>query len=142
MSNKPRVGLGVIIRDQDGKILIMKRLGSHAPVYSIPGGSLERGETFEQGAIREMDEELGITIKKPKVIAVTNNLETYQAEGLHFISIILLAQSFTGEPAIMEPDKCEELLWVDPTQLPQPHFDASRLGVECYLNDIVYAGIK
>ena len=136
----PRVGLGIIIEDGKGKILIAKRTTKHAPKYSIPGGKLERGETFEQGAIREVQEEHGITIINPKVIAVTNNLETYAEEGVHFISIILLAKSFEGKPEIMEPHKCSEILWVDPRKLPQPHFDASRLGVECYLKDSFYQG--
>jgi ADP-ribose pyrophosphatase YjhB (NUDIX family) len=39
----PRVGLGVIIVNNDGKILIGKRTGSHAPYYSIPGGKMVMG---------------------------------------------------------------------------------------------------
>jgi 8-oxo-dGTP diphosphatase len=135
---KPRIGIGVIIQNPDGKILVAKRKGSHAPYYSIPGGHLETGETFEECAIREVKEEHGITIKLPKVIAVANNLETYRNEGLHYISIILLAGSFSGKPMINEPDKCEEILWVDPTDLPQPHFDASSLGVKCFLENKFY----
>lgn len=53
----PRVGLGIIIVNKEGKILIGKRIGGHAPRYSILVGKLELGETFEQGAIREIKEE-------------------------------------------------------------------------------------
>ena len=139
---KPQVGLGVIIENAEGKILLGKRQGSHAAYWSIPGGKLELGETFEAGAKREVLEEHDITIESPKVIAVTNNLETYQAEGIHFISVILVAKAFTGETKIMEPDKCAELMWADPRQLPMPHFDASRLGIECYLQDLPYVCIS
>lgn len=139
---KPKVGIGIIIVNSKGEILIGKRIGSHAQRYSIPGGSLELGETFEAAAIREAKEEIGITLKNPKVIAVTNNLETYRQEGVHFISVILLAESFDGEPKILEPEKCAELLWCDPHSLPEPHFDASRLAVECYLDGAVYKGIS
>jgi len=139
---KPGVGLGVIIVNSEGKVLIQKRTGSHAQKYSIPGGGLEMGETFEAGAIREIQEEVGIEIKNPKVIAVSNNLETYREEGVHYISVFLLAGSFEGEPQIMEPEKCAELLWCDPHDLPQPHFDASRLGIQCYLDGTFFAGIS
>ncbi len=91
-SEKPRVGLGIIIENGKGQILVMKREGKHAPYWSIPGGKLELGETFEDGAARELKEELDIDIKDPQVIAVTNNLKTYEAEGLHFISVILTAR--------------------------------------------------
>lgn len=141
MTERPRVGLGVIIENEQGQILIGKRAGSHAAKYSIPGGGLEIGETFEEGAIREVQEEHSIRIHNPKVIAVTNNLETYWEEGIHFISVILVAEAFDGIPTIKEPEKCESIEWVDPETLPQPHFDASRLAIECYIKGEVYAGI-
>jgi 8-oxo-dGTP diphosphatase len=137
-SEKPRVGLGIIIENDEGQILVMKREGKHAPYWSIPGGKLELGETFEDGAARELKEELDIDVKDLRVIAVTNNLKTYEAEGVHFISIILLAKTYEGEPKIMEHNRCAEIQWVDPHGLPQPHFDASELGVACYLQDVPY----
>lgn len=137
-NQKPKVGLGIIIVNKQNKILVGKRKNSHAPFYSIPGGKLELGETFEDGAIREILEETNLQIKNPKVIAVTNNLETYKHEGVHYISIALLVSDYTGELKIMEPNKCEEWLWVDPTNLPQPHFDASTMAVHCYLKNKFY----
>lgn len=138
----PTVGLGIILVNDDGKILIGKRTGSHAKKYSIPGGHLETGETFEAGAIREIKEETNLDIRDPKVIAVTNNLETYRNEGKHYVSVVLLARKFSGALKNMEPDKCEEWLWVDPKGLPEPHFDASSLAVKCFLTGSVYEGIK
>jgi 8-oxo-dGTP diphosphatase len=140
-SESPKVGIGIIIPNNQGKILIEKRIGSHAPKYSIPGGHLEPGETFEQAAIREAKEENDLTLKSPAVIAVTNNLETFRSEGLHYISVIVLASTFEGEPKIMEPKKCADLFWCDPKDVPEPHFDASRLAIQCYLNGTVYEGI-
>lgn len=136
--NMPRVGLGVIIVNPDGRVLVGKRKNSHAPYYSIPGGQLEPGETFEASAIREVKEETNLDIQDPKVIAVTNNLETYRQEGVHYISIILLVKNFSGELKIMEPEKCAEWLWVDPKNLPLPHFDASRMAIDCYLEKKFY----
>jgi len=135
----PLVGLGVIILSSEGKILIGKRKGSHSPYYSIPGGKLEAGETFEDGAIREVKEETGLEIRDPKVIAVTNNLKTYHEEGLHFISIALLVTDYSGQPEVMEPLKCEGWIWAVPEHLPSPHFEASRMAVECYLQRKFYA---
>ena len=138
-SKIPKVGIGIIIVNSNGEILIMKRAGSHAAKYSIPGGNLEHGETFEAAAIRELKEETDLTIREPEVMAVTNNLETYHEDGVHYISVILLAKQFVGIPRIMEPDKCAELFWCDPQNVPQPHFDASRLAIECYLKNKFYS---
>lgn len=143
MSNKyPRVGIAAVIANNQGQILVHKRIGKHAPKYSIPGGSLELGETFEAGAIREIQEECGITLINPKVIAITNNLETFLEEGVHYISVILFANQYKGIPKITEPDKHANLNWVDPKNLPMPHFDASRLAVECYLKGKFYVGMS
>lgn len=137
-TTRPAIGIGVIIENSDGKILIGKRIGKFAPKYSITGGWFETGETFEQTAIREVKEETNLTIKNPKVIAVTNNMETYNETGKHTISIILYTKQFRGKLKVMEPEKCESWQWVDPTNLPEPHFDASRFGVQCYLEKKFY----
>lgn len=132
-----RVGLGVIIENENGHILIGKRTGSHAPYYSIPGGLLDIGESFVAGAIREVQEETDLTISNPEVITITNNLKTYQQEGKHHISIILWSNSFSGELIIKEPTKCESWLWANPQDLPRPHFEASEAGVACWLQNTV-----
>lgn len=136
--SKPGVGLGVVIVNNNGEILVGKRKNSHAPYYSIPGGKLDLGESFEEGIIREVKEETNLDIREPEVIAVTNNLGTYKEDGVHFISIILLVKSFSGEPRVMEPEKCDEWLWVNPKKIPLPHFDASQMAIDCYLNKIFY----
>ncbi len=138
MEDKVIVGLGVVVINQKGQVLIGKRKG-FAAKYSIPGGHLDAGETFEVGAVREVKEETGMNIKDPKVIAVTNNLETFRETGKHYVSVILLAKTFSDEPRVMEPEKCETWLWCDPAQLPEPHFDASSLAVKCYREGKLYA---
>lgn len=50
----------VIIKDSDNKILICKRNG----VMHFVGGKVEKGETEEQAALREIKEETGIDINK------------------------------------------------------------------------------
>lgn len=127
------VGVGVIIENSEGFILVGRRMGGHAPFFSILGGHLEAGETFAGAACRETLEEAGIVIASPRVVALTNNLETFAAEGLHYVSVILHTSVFEGEPRLMEPDRCEGWRWVDPSDLPEPHFEPSRIGVKCWL---------
>lgn len=137
-SESVKVGFGVIIVNSAGEILIGKRTGSHAQKYSIPGGKVEMGETFEDAAIREIKEETDLNIVNPQVVAVTNNLETFRAEGIHYISIILLVKQFGGREKVMEPNKCEAWSWCDPKNLPEPHFDASKRGIDCWLGGVFY----
>ncbi|CQH36155.1 ADP-ribose pyrophosphatase [Yersinia frederiksenii] len=85
------VGVGVIIVNQQGDILLGKRCSQHAPYWSIPGGHMEVGESFEQAAIREVFEETGLDINNIKVIALCNNIATWREEGKHTVSVCLLA---------------------------------------------------
>ena len=135
---RPNVGIGIIIQNANGEILVGKRKGSHSPFYSIPGGHLEMGETFEEGIKKEVLEETSLIIENPVVIAITNNLRTYQSTGIHHISVNMFTDQFKGIPKAMEPDKCEKWFWVKPDNLPQPHFDASEFAVECFLKKQFY----
>lgn len=133
----PRVGVGVILENRAGRVLLGKRKGSHAPYWSIPGGHLEPGETFEAAAIREIEEETGLRIDAPRVVAITNNLETWRECGLHYVSVILYART-DGAPRLQEPDKCEGWHWCDPKALPTPLFDACRQGIAAWLDGVCY----
>ena len=135
-----KVGVGVIIKNSNGKILAGKRKTSYAPYYSIPGGHLEEGESFEECGIREIYEETGLVILPDDitVIALTNDLETFSESGKHYISVILYTENFAGEPELKEPDKCEGWIWADPEKLPEPHFEASSKGISCMLEGRFY----
>lgn len=135
---RPKVGIGVIIENSEREILIGKRIGSHSPFFSIPGGHLELGETFEEAAIKEVLEETGLKIFNPEVICVTNNLRTYLGEKKHYISVNLYTNQFEGEIEVKEKGKCECWNWFQPKNIPKPHFDASEFAIECFLKGKFY----
>ncbi len=135
---RPNVGLGIIILNEKGEILIGKRKGSISPYFSIPGGHLEMGESFEEGIKKEVLEETGMTIINPKVLSITNNLRTYKESGIHHVSVNMFTDKYIGTPQVMEPEKCEGWFWVKPENLPQPHFDASEFAIKCFLENQFY----
>lgn len=117
---RPKVGVGVIIR-KEGEVLLLRRQGSHgAGTWSFPGGHLEFGETVEACAVRETMEEVGITIKNLRHGPWTND-NTFM-EGKHYVTIYILAEIASGEPRLMEPDKATELGWFSWDALPKPLF--------------------
>lgn len=60
--------VAAIIVRPDGRILVTKRpaTGSAANKWEFPGGKVEIGESPQQALIREIHEELGITISNPR----------------------------------------------------------------------------
>lgn len=106
---------------RNGKFLMGYRKGSHGSgSWSIPGGHMEYGESFEQTAKREVMEETGISITNVRFCAVTNDV--FEDEGRHYVSVWMLSDSLEGEPLITEPDKFVDQEWIDIDRLPEPLF--------------------
>lgn len=127
--NRPKVGIGVMVI-KDGKVLLGKRKGSHGEgEYAWPGGHMEYMESFEECAKREVTEETGIEIGNIKFLRLLN-LKTYAPK--HYVDIGLMAQWISGEPKIMEPDKCEGWGWYDMNNLPKPLFGTIESYIEAY----------
>lgn len=127
--NRPKVGIGVMVI-KNGKVLLGKRKGSHGQgEYAWPGGHMEYMESFEECAKREVMEEAGIEIGNIKFLRLLN-LKTYAPK--HYVDIGLMAQWTSGEPKIMEPEKCEGWGWYDMDNLPQPLFGTIESYIEAY----------
>lgn len=117
---KVRIGIGVFIF-RKGKFLMGQRKNAHGDgTWSVPGGHLEYGETFEQTAVREAKEETNIDIKNVRFGAVTNDF--FERENKHYVTIWMLSDYASGEGKIVEPDKFVGMDWFDFDNLPSPLF--------------------
>lgn len=56
---------------KDGQIALMRRIKAGRLYYVFPGGKQEEGETVEQAAAREVEEELGLRVSVGRLIAQT-----------------------------------------------------------------------
>ena len=135
----PRVGVGVIILNDNGQILLGKRKGSHgAGEWALAGGAVEFGESIFETARRETKEETGLDIEQFTLVAVADELKYIASDDKHFVSIGFLAHYNGGEPLTMEPDKTEEWKWFDFDHLPDPIFEGSKLVIRNYKDKKIY----
>jgi len=119
-TNRPKVGVGVIIR-KDNKVLLGKRKNSHGDgTWSFPGGHLEFGETPEECAKRETLEETGLVLNEFIKGDYTNDI--FVKEDKHYITLFMITDLKEGEPEIKEPEKCEEWQWFEWSKLPENLF--------------------
>jgi ADP-ribose pyrophosphatase YjhB (NUDIX family) len=56
------VGAGALIRDPEGRVLLIHQTYQRPPLWLPPGGWVDRGETLREAASREVREELGVEI--------------------------------------------------------------------------------
>lgn len=121
IQSRPKVGVACFVW-KDGKFLMGKRRGAHADgTWSIPGGHLELGESWEEAAAREVLEETGMKIKNIRFVAATNDIMS--GEQKHYVSIWMEADWESGKPIITEPDKLIEHSWKTFKTLPTPLFE-------------------
>ncbi len=117
------VGVGAVIHDGQGHILLMKRSASldrsrsTIGMWSNPGGEVDFGETVEQAAVREAGEELGVEIALERVIGHSDQI--LPQSGLHWHLVAFLAHIEQGQPRICEPGKFDDLRWFPVDGLPE-----------------------
>ena len=140
-----RGGCGVIVLNSENKILLGLRNSDEAladselheeGTWTMPGGNIEYGETFEEAGAREAMEEAGIKVDNLEVICV----QTDKNEYAHYISVGMLAHIIEGEPKVMEPDVILKWEWFDINNLPKNIFSPSKKTIDCYLSHKFYIG--
>ncbi len=111
------VGVGAFIINNNQEVLLLKRLKSPEKCsWTIPGGSVEFGETIEEAVIREVREEVGVEINLFKLLGVTNYIDNN--EKYHWVAPIFLAEITKGIPRNIEPNIHEEMDWFLIKKLP------------------------
>ena len=109
MSELPNAASVAIVRE--GKVLLIKR--AYAPyqhLWTLPGGRLEPGESIEQCAIREVLEELNLTIRNPRPVTE----QSLGREGTYRLAIFV-TRDFSG--VLRASDEIEDHKWIDPSAL-------------------------
>lgn len=107
-----------------GKILLIRRFntGYQDGKYSLPAGHVDGGEPAEQAAVREALEEIGVSIK-PEDLRFAHlmhrNVDSDDRYKLERVDIFFEAHNWDNEIANCEPEKCDELRWVSPSELPE-----------------------
>ena len=119
----PLFVVAVALVDADGRVLVQQRPPGKAMagLWEFPGGKMEPGERPEETLIRELHEELGITVKEPCLAPLTFASHAY--EDFHLLMPLYVCRRWQGHPAGLEG---QELAWVRPLKLrdyPMPPAD-------------------
>lgn len=109
--------------DQNGRILVQKRPEGKpmAGLWEFPGGKVESGETPEAALIRELNEELGISVENPHIQPVAFASEALGEQ--HLVLLLYICREWSGH--VRSPDSLD-LQWLSVAaiqQLPMPPAD-------------------
>jgi ADP-ribose pyrophosphatase YjhB (NUDIX family) len=123
---------------QDGQVLLLRRFntGYEDGQYSVVAGHVEMGETVTQAAVREANEEAGVTLTAGdlQVVHVMNR----KAENER-IDFFVRVKKWQGEIVNNEPEKCDDLAWFPLNDLPLNIIPYVKHGLESTQKGIYYS---
>jgi 8-oxo-dGTP diphosphatase len=116
--------VAVALVDADGRVLVAQRPQGKAlaGLWEFPGGKVEAGERPEQALIRELDEELGITVEEACLAPLTFASHAYA--GMHLLMPLYICRRWSG---FVQAREGQALRWLWPKELrdlPMPPADA------------------
>lgn len=112
-----------VVMEHDGKILVVKNiLGSGK--WHLPGGGCHKDESFEQGASRELKEEVGVRVPTSRLEVLSP--EAFRSKRGFDYQLFLLRMSKSTE---LKLDRLEilEASWLDPNDLNDSNAGESTL---------------
>lgn len=109
--------------DADGRVLIAQRPEGKqlAGLWEFPGGKVEAGERPEETLIRELAEELGISVKEPCLAPLS--FASHRYDDFHLLMPLYVCRRWEGAPRAVEH---QAIRWVAPNRLrefPMPPAD-------------------
>lgn len=114
----PILAASIAVFRDDGRVLLaMRGRPPMKGVWTLPGGRVEPGETLAQAALRELEEEVGVTAD---LIGFNTHVEHIRrndagAVARHFVIASFIGRWRSGEPRT--GPEADAVMWADPFDL-------------------------
>ena len=120
--------------DVDGRVLLAERPAgkSMAGLWEFPGGKVEAGERPEDTLIRELKEELGITVSEPCLAPLTFASHSYP--DFHLLMPLYVCRRWEG---IVTAKEGQRLAWVRPNRLKDYAMPPADLPLVAHLTTLL-----
>jgi ADP-ribose pyrophosphatase YjhB (NUDIX family) len=106
------LGVRVVASDGVGKVLLVRH--TYLPGWWLPGGGVDRGETTDQAAVRELREETGlIATAPPRLISIHSNERFFRGDHV----LVYRVDAFDAGPSDSRGE-IDATGWFDPLDLP------------------------
>ncbi len=133
--NRLAPAASAVIADDDGRILLAKRTDNG--LWTIPGGTMNPGETIAETAVREVKEETGIDVEAVSLVGIYTNprhvVEYSDGEVRQQFSVCFACRRIGGELATS--DETSDVRYFSPIDLGDIEIHPSiRLRIQHYLD--------
>lgn len=127
----------IVIRD-DAVLLIRLSAGEFTGRWNLPGGHVRPGEDVVSAAVREVNEEIGLTVRPEHLTfsSVTQHRPPTRSEKVTFTFTV---REFDGEPVNAEPDKVDACRWTPLDDLPAVMMPQAEASLRLFLGGQPFA---
>ncbi len=114
MSGAVLLVVAAALFDSEGRVLLAQRPEGKqmAGLWEFPGGKLEPGETPEAALVRELEEELSITVNESSLEPLTFASFAYPA--FHLVMPLYGCKKWSGS---IQPREGQAVAWVETSRL-------------------------
>lgn len=107
--------------------------------YGVPAGHVEANEPLAQAMCRELQEEIGITLKPEAIMPVHFMYRTEEKNNIRFDTFWSPVSPLLSEPMNTEPDKCDDLDYFDLNNLPEKTIPYLKFVFEKLATNQIYS---
>ena len=115
----PKLMVDIVIPMEEGMVLVRRSNDPFEGQWALPGGFVEVGETVEQAAVRETEEETGLKVEITRLVGVYSEPER-DPRG-HNVSVAFLARTLSGQMQAASDASVVEVLAPDAVELAFDH---------------------
>jgi len=127
VSKRPVVGVGAVVFNPEGRILLIQRGKSpHYGRWMVPGGTVEWGETLEEATVREVREETGIDIEIETFVELIEAISPEES-GYHFVIVDYAAHAIAG--SLRAASDAKNAVWASADSLAEYDLTPEMLAV-------------
>ena len=112
----PEPTVGALIVNDEGKVLLCE---SHKwpNIFTVPGGHVELGETFEEALRREIKEEVGLDVKVNELLSIQQVIYPREFwKKAHFVFLDFLCRAEGCQEVRIDGNEIQSTIWVDPKE--------------------------
>jgi 8-oxo-dGTP diphosphatase len=122
---------------REDQVLLLRRFntGYADGQYSVPAGHLEGGETVVTAAAREAEEETGLRIELDDIAFSS---VVHRKDSDERVDFFVYVRNWQGELVNAEPEKCDELRWVNINELPDNVIPYVKQAIQNHLMGIPF----
>ncbi len=119
----PRAAVGAVVIKEERVLLVKRKFPPQKDKWAIPGGLVKLGETLQEAAQREIEEETGLKIRAKEPVHTFDLIER-DSKGeilFHYVIVDLDADYVSGK--IVPADDASDAGWFGPEEI--KNIDAS-----------------